>query len=98
MNKTQSRPILGRRDFLKLLAAAGVTAAGGYSLNTYTPWLDYDGKASQIRIPFEKSTMISMEMLELVRLGDALPQLLLRFGYADPMPSSLRCPVEQVLI
>jgi len=52
MNKTQSRPILGRRDFLKLLAAAGVTAAGGYSLNTYTPWLDYDGKASQIRIPF----------------------------------------------
>jgi hypothetical protein len=27
-----------------------------------------------------------------------LPQLLLRFGYADPMPRSLRRPVEQVMI
>jgi hypothetical protein len=31
-------------------------------------------------------------------LGHALPQLLLRFGYAEPMPRSLRRPVEQVLL
>ena len=29
---------------------------------------------------------------------DAAPQLLVRFGYADPLPRSLRRPVEQVLI
>jgi hypothetical protein len=28
----------------------------------------------------------------------SLPQLLVRFGYADPMPRSLRRPVEQVII
>ncbi len=32
-----------------------------------------------------------------VGLGNALPQLLVRFGYADAMPRSLRRPVEQVL-
>lgn len=31
-------------------------------------------------------------------LGASLPQLLVRFGYAAPMPRSLRRPVEQVLI
>lgn len=30
-------------------------------------------------------------------LGSSLPQLLLRFGYAEPMPKSLRRPVEQIL-
>jgi hypothetical protein len=30
-------------------------------------------------------------------LGASLPQLLVRFGYADVMPRSLRRPVEQVL-
>jgi len=30
-------------------------------------------------------------------LKEARPQLLVRFGYADPMPPSLRRPVEQVL-
>jgi hypothetical protein len=29
---------------------------------------------------------------------DAAPQLLVRFGYADPLPRSMRRPVEQVLI
>ncbi len=32
-----------------------------------------------------------------LNLGTAQPQLLLRFGYAAPMPRSLRRPVEQVL-
>jgi hypothetical protein len=33
-----------------------------------------------------------------IGLGSSLPQLLVRFGYADPMTKSLRRPVEQVLI
>ncbi len=32
-----------------------------------------------------------------VGLGKSLPQLLVRFGYADAMPKSLRRPVDQVL-
>ena len=32
-----------------------------------------------------------------IKLGNALPQLLVRFGYADPMPRSLRRPVGQVI-
>lgn len=31
-------------------------------------------------------------------LGAAQPQLLLRFGYADPLPHSLRRPLEEVLV
>lgn len=30
-------------------------------------------------------------------LGTALPQLLLRFGYADPLPQSLRRPLNEVM-
>ena len=33
-----------------------------------------------------------------MQLGAALPQLLLRFGYADAMPRSVRRPVEQVIV
>jgi hypothetical protein len=33
-----------------------------------------------------------------IGLANARPQLLVRFGYADPMPRSLRRPVEQVLL
>jgi hypothetical protein len=33
-----------------------------------------------------------------IGLGNALPQLLVRFGYANPMPRSLRRPIEQVLL
>jgi len=33
-----------------------------------------------------------------VGLGASIPQLLVRFGYADAMPKSLRRPVEQILI
>jgi len=31
-------------------------------------------------------------------LGESVPQLLLRYGYADAMPRALRRPVEQVLV
>ena len=33
-----------------------------------------------------------------MRLGTDLPQLLMRYGYADPMPRSLRRPVRDLLI
>ncbi len=67
MNKTQARPILNRRDFLKLLAAAGVTATGGYALYTYAPWLNYDQQANQVRRPFAQGATPSVQMRELVR-------------------------------
>src|SRR3990172_3907534 len=67
MNKTQPRPILSRRDFLKLLAVAGVTATGGYVLFEYAPWLDYDQQANQSRRPFEKDAAMAAQMRELVR-------------------------------
>lgn len=67
MKKTLSRPILSRRDFLKLLAAAGVTAAGGYVLFEYTPWLDYDQQADHTRRHIEKGSTMSAQMRELGR-------------------------------
>jgi len=67
MNKTQPHPTLSRRGFLKLLAAAGMTAAGGYVLSEYAPWLDYDEQANQIRRPFEKDATVSVRMQELIR-------------------------------
>ncbi len=60
-------PFQSRRDFLKLLAAAGVTAAVGYVLFEYTPWLDYDQQADYSRRPFENDSTISARMRELVR-------------------------------
>jgi hypothetical protein len=73
ITKTNSRPILGRRDFLKLGAVAGVAAAAGYVLFEYTPWQDYACKDSQIRTPFAKSTAISTQMRELIRYATLAP-------------------------
>jgi hypothetical protein len=67
MNKIQSRPILNRRDFLKLLAAAGVTLAGGYGLVEYAPWLGYDQQTNRVRRPFEKDSTVLAQMRELIR-------------------------------
>jgi len=39
---------LTRRRFVGLLAACGVTAAGGYALYEYTPWLNEEAKADQV--------------------------------------------------
>jgi hypothetical protein len=38
------------------------------------------------------------EFQSYLNIGTAQPQLLMRFGYADPMPHSLRRPVEQMLV
>jgi hypothetical protein len=67
MKQIPARPILSRRDFLKLLAAAGLTTTGGYALFEYTPWLDYDEQANQIRRPLEKDSTMSALMRELIR-------------------------------
>lgn len=37
------------------------------------------------------------EFASYLSIGAARPQFMLRFGYADPVPRSLRRPVEQVL-
>src|SRR6266498_67253 len=67
MNKAPSHPILSRRDFLKLLATAGVTTAGGHLLYTYAPWLNYDQATSHIWKPFEMGSTSSVQMRELIR-------------------------------
>lgn len=41
--------------------------AGGYALYTYTPWLNSDEPASQVRRPFEMSAVMATQMQELVR-------------------------------
>ena len=67
MNKTQTRPMLSRRGFLVLMAAAGITTAGGYALIESTPWLDAEAQANQTRRPFAQEASMSIQMRELVR-------------------------------
>jgi hypothetical protein len=66
-NKQPLRPILSRRDLLKLFAAVGVTAAGGYILYEYTPWLDYDREVEQTRRPMARALNMPAPMRELIR-------------------------------
>jgi hypothetical protein len=37
------------------------------------------------------------QLADLLGLGDRRPDLVMRFGYAPPMPKSLRRPVEAVI-
>ncbi len=67
MNKIPNRQILSRREFLKLFAAAGVAATGGYVLYEYAPWLDYDQQANYTRRSLNKDSTLSAQMRELVR-------------------------------
>ena len=57
------------------------------SLNIKSAFLNQPIEVSDVRGQFQSA----------MGLGDALPQLLVRFGYADPMPRSLRRPVGQAL-
>lgn len=54
-------------------------------------------KSALLNQPIEVSTLRG-QFQSAIGLGSSLPQLLVRFGYADAMPKSLRRPVEQVLI
>ena len=67
MNKANSRPILSRRDFLKILGVAGITATGSYAFYEYAPWLNYDQAVEQIWSPLAMDPSMSTQMLELVR-------------------------------
>ena len=58
------------------------------SLNIKSAFLNQPIEVADVRRQFQSA----------LGLGNALPQLLLRFGYADPMPRSLRRPIEQVLV
>lgn len=54
-------------------------------------------KSALLNQPIEVPTLRG-QFQSTIGLGNSLPQLLMRFGYADAMPKSLRRPVEQVLI
>jgi hypothetical protein len=54
-------------------------------------------KSAFLNQPIEVSTLRG-QFQSAMGLGGSIPQLLVRFGYAEAMPSSLRRPVEQVLI
>jgi hypothetical protein len=58
------------------------------SLNIKSAFLNQPIEIANLRGQFQSA----------IGLGNFLPQLLLRFGYADAMPKSLRRPVEDVLI
>jgi hypothetical protein len=57
------------------------------SLNIKSAFLNQPNEVTAVRGQFQSA----------MGLGEALPQLLVRFGFADQMPRSLRRPVEQVL-
>ena len=54
-------------------------------------------KSAFLNQPIEVSELRS-QFQSALGLGTSLPQLLVRFGYADALPRSLRRPVDQVLI
>lgn len=57
------------------------------SLNIKSAFLNQPIEVTDLRGEFQTA----------MGLGNALPQLLVRFGYAESMPKSLRRPVEEVL-
>jgi hypothetical protein len=67
MNNTPSRPGLSRRNFLRLTAAAGVTAVATYALSETTPWLDPAQQAARTRQPLGNGSPLSADTRELVR-------------------------------
>src|SRR5262245_25338114 len=58
------------------------------SLNIKSAFLNQPIEVAEVRSQFQSA----------MRLGGSVPQLLVRFGYADAMPRSLRRPIEQVLV
>jgi hypothetical protein len=58
------------------------------TLNIQSAFLNQPIEMKEVRGQFQQA----------LGLGNSMPQLLVRFGYADPLPQSLRRPVDQVLI
>ena len=58
------------------------------SMNIKSAFLNQPIEVANVRAQFQSA----------MGLGGSVPQLLVRFGYADTMPRSLRRPVEQVLV
>ena len=58
------------------------------SLNIKSAFLNQPIEVAEVRSQFQNA----------MGLGTALPQLLVRFGYADTMPRSIRRPVEDGLM
>ncbi|MCU0487606.1 MAG: twin-arginine translocation signal domain-containing protein [Anaerolineales bacterium] len=54
-------------------------------------------KSAFLNQPIEVTTLRS-QFQRAIGLGNAWPQLLVRFGYAETLPHSLRRPVDQVLL
>jgi hypothetical protein len=66
-NNPSLRPNLSRLDFLKLIAAAGLTTAGAYAINQSAPWLDYQKPVEQTWRNLAMHPVLSTQMLELIR-------------------------------
>jgi hypothetical protein len=58
------------------------------TLNIKSAFLNQPIEVTELRLQFQNA----------MGLGASLPQLLVRFGYADLMPRSLRRPVEQIIV
>ena len=67
MQTTTSRSRLSRRNFLKVVAAAGATAIAGSALSFYAPWLDYGQAARHTGESFATAADGPARMRELVR-------------------------------
>ena len=67
MKNIPMRPALTRRRFLAVLAASGVTVAGGYALYDYAPWLNYEAKADQVRAPLAATSAVPDGFRNLIR-------------------------------
>jgi len=57
------------------------------SMNLKSAFLNQPNEVPEVRKQFQKG----------MGFGSIVPQLLLRFGYANPLPSSLRRPVDDVI-
>ena len=67
MQTTTSRSRLSRRNFLKVVVAAGATAIAGSALSFYAPWLDYGQAARHTGESFATAADGPARMRELVR-------------------------------
>lgn len=68
MSPSQPSPKVSRRDFLKISAAVGVTAAGVHLLDTYVPWLDYDQQVATTAPPLAEEAVMP-EQLSVQEVG-----------------------------